>query len=334
MTPPHTPLCSQANFHLTMTPCDTSTSQYEYNGGVYCRGADDWIYRQCPTCSSWIGLRPKGSEYSFKLHVGSSACTKAKNAQESPHMCATSKHAGNTHVVGAPSSSSVMSPSNSSPLQQLVHPVYPLSIGSPFDEKRRDSQTHVASSLVHTSPSNTHSPLHNTCPFPSTSLWSALSSPQLSSAPLPHYNHKLILPSLALESATFLPLIQTQTTLMKQDCRGSLVLWESGDPATTYPYNLHSTSMDGTTRLPWQATVGERPNSLRLRSDECQGTCVPSQPCCGPCSKIQSSIKYRKIVDCARTDHAHRAYSKLSWEQVVERSREKADQLVKERTKV
>lgn len=293
------------------------TFQYDRrpDGTVYRQSTDDKRSRQCQNCNSWIGLGPNGGEYSYRLHVGSSACTKAKNALENSH--ATAKHSGNTRLPGAPSSFSTaslpptLSPSNTLPLQHPPHLPPPSS-----------------ASLLSLYPS----PLGPPPSFPP-HPWSAPGSPQLFSSPLPLHSRTLVLPSLALEPATPSPQVPTLSPA-KQDCRGSLVLWESGDPATTYPYNLHSTNHDDTTRLPWQAMVGERSGSVRLRSNECQGTHIPSKPCCDMCAKIQSSARFQKIVDWARTDHKHRAYNKINWEQAVERARDKTDQLMKERTKV
>ena len=300
-----------------------STFQYERqpDGIVYRRSPDDKLSRQCDKCYSWIGLGPKGGEYSYHLHRGSSACIKAEKAQEKP--CATSKRSGDARVLGAPPSISSTS--------SISFPPLGLSPVSPFNASSPRQFIHPASSFI--SPSSLYPARPGPLPsFPPPS-WSAPSSPQLFSAPLPHPNHELVLPSLALESTTLSSSALTPTPVI-QECRGSLVLWEPGDPATTYPYNLHSTNLDNRTRLPWQATVGERPNSVRLRSDECRGTHVMSQASCNPCAKIQASAQYRKIVDWAQTDHKHRAYGKINWEQAVERVNDKSAQLTTERTKV
>ena len=300
-----------------------STFQYERrpDGIVYRRSPDDKLSRQCDKCSSWIGLGPHGGDYSYRLHRGSSTCIKAEKAREKSR--ATEKRSGDERVLSAPRSTTSTSPISSPSVG--LSPLSPFNASSPQQLIRPASSFVSPSSLYHAHPS----PLPS---FPPPS-WSAPSSPQLFSTPLPHFNRELVLPSLTLESTTLSPPVLTLTPV-RHECRGSLVLWEPGDPATTYPYNLHSTNLDNRTRLPWQATVGERPNSVRLRSDECRGTCVMSQASCDPCTKIQLSATYQKIVDWARTDHKHRAYNRINWEQAVDRVNDKSAQLTTERTKV
>ena len=165
-----------------------------------------------------------------------------------------------------------------------------------------------------------------------TSPWSAPSSPHIHSISS-HTSSHIALPSLALEPKqhSHWP---TVSPLAQKKCPGSLILWEPGDPATTYPFNLHSFSLEGSATLPWTATIGERPGSLRLRSDDCDGVSGPSQSCCQPCAGIATSTKYQQVEGRAKNDCRHRAYDKLNWEQLVGRTREKSDLLAKERSKV
>ena len=143
----------------------------------------------------------------------------------------------------------------------------------------------------------------------------------------------MALPSLLLESKWRSHWL-TVSPLTQKKCSGSLVLWEPGDPATTYPVNLHSHDPTGSAALPWTVGVGERPGSLQLRSDSCNGVCGPLESCCQDCAKITSSSGYQQLEHRAKNDHTHWAYNKLNWEQLVGRTREKSDLLMKERSKV
>jgi len=115
-------------------------------------------------------------------------------------------------------------------------------------------------------------------PSPKTSSWSAPSSPQISSTPS-HTRSYIALPSLALKSA-WLSQWPTVPLLTQKMCSGSLALWEPGDLAATYPFNLHSRNQKDSVKLLWTVAVGERPGSLRLCSNCCNGACDPSQSCC------------------------------------------------------
>ena len=169
-------------------------------------------------------------------------------------------------------------------------------------------------------------------PPPRPRSWSTPGSPQIPSSPS-HIHEHLAVPSLTLGSGwnSYWPAVPP---LPQKKCPGSLILWEPGDPATTYPFNLHSYDSNGPAKLPWTVAVGERPRSLRLWSDSCVGVCDPSRSCCQPCAKITSSAKYHQIVDRAKNDCSHRAYDKLNWQQVVRRVWEKNDLLMRERSKV
>jgi len=164
------------------------------------------------------------------------------------------------------------------------------------------------------------------------SLWSAAGSPQICSTPSYIRSH-IALPSLTLESA-WCPQWSAVPPLAQKKCPGSLVLWEPGDPATTYPFNLHSQALKSSIKLPWVVAVGEHSGSLRLWSNNCSGVCDPSQSCCYSCAEITSSTKYQQAGDCAKSDSRHHAYDKLNWEQMAGRTREKGDLLKKERSKV
>ena len=61
-------------------PVSPSKSQIE--GSVYCRHKNGSVSRKCPTCGKWIGLEPKGGEWSFQLHTSSSSCTKERKKVE------------------------------------------------------------------------------------------------------------------------------------------------------------------------------------------------------------------------------------------------------------
>jgi hypothetical protein len=161
--------------------------------------------------------------------------------------------------------------------------------------------------------------------------WSAPSSPQIH--PVPGICDQIVAPSLTLESTWNLQKHPAPPFIQKS-CLGSLVLWEPGNPATMYPFNLHSNDLRGHAKQPWSVTLSKCPGSLRLHSDSCSTICNTSQPCCQPCAEIMSTAKYRQVEDCAKSECRHRAYNMLTWEQMMARMREKSDLLAKEQSKV
>ena len=297
-------------------PVSPSKSQIE--GSAYCRHENGSVSRKCPTCGKWISLGPKGGEWSFQLHTGSSSCTKERKKVE--------LEATRAYPVSKTSSYAEIPTLPPSPF------TLPASLGPGLVDG--PSATRLFANLL-PSTTNSHLPPFTLNPPPSslrTSSWSAPSSPQICSTPSYASSH-MALPSLSLESKWRSHWL-TVSPLTQKKCSGSLVLWEPGDPATTYPFNLHSHDPTGSAALPWTVGVGERPGSLRLRSDSCNGVCGPLESCCQDCAKITLSSGYQQLEHRAKNDHTHRAYDKLNWEQLVGRTREKSDLLMKERSKV
>lgn len=295
-------------------------SESQTRSSTYCQHENGSISRKCLVCGRWIGLGPKGGEWSFQLHVGSSSCTKERKKME--------LEAARTHPVSKTTSYAEMPTLPPSPFT-LPASSDPVLVNNP-------SATHPLTNLL-PSTMDSHPPPFFALDPPPLSLrtpsWSAPSSPQICSTPSMYASSHMTLPSLTLES-NWQSRWLAVSPLTQKKCLGSLVLWESGDPATAYPFNLHSCDLKDSITLPWAVTVGERPSSLRLRSESCRGVCGPSQSCCQDCAEITSSTKYQQLEDRAKNDHKHRAYDKLNWEQLVGRTREKSDLLVKERSKV
>ena len=292
---------SSQTTHPTAPPTEYQVGQITYR-----RRENGQLSRKCPECGGWIGLGPKGGLWSFNLHVNSASCVKEKERKASHPGLRT---ASNAEV---PTS---------------------LSLPSPFTVPAAPVPTHSSTPGPCAVLPQQFTP--STLPPPGPYSQSALSSPQILSSP--SYTHDLLtLPSLV----DFKPpgqYSQGPSAVLsppQKRCPGSLDLWEPGDPATTYPFNLHSYDSEGPAKLPWTVAVGERPRSLRLWSDSCAGVCDPSRSCCQPCAEITSSTQYHQVVDRAKNDCSHWAYDKLNWEQVVRRVREKNDLLVRERSKV
>ncbi|KAF9778156.1 hypothetical protein BJ322DRAFT_1025247 [Thelephora terrestris] len=282
--------------------------------GAYRQQENGSMSRKCPTCGKWIGLGPKGAEWSFQLHTGSNSCAKERKKMELEAARAhpPSKSMGYTAIPMLPPSPFI-SPVSSAPA--LID---------------KPSATRLLANVLPSTIDSHLFPLDPPSPSFGTLAWSAPGSPQVCSTP--SISSHIALPSLMLESnwhpnwPALSPL--TQIPPAQKSCPGSLVLWEPGDPATTYPFNLHSS--EGSSTLPWTVAVGERPGSLRLWSNSCGGVCDPSQPCCQDCAEITSSIKYQQADNRAKNDYKHRVYDKLNWEQLVKRTREKSDLLMKE----
>jgi len=282
----------------------TPPPEYQADDGEYSRRENGLVSRKCPACGRWIGLGPKGGAWSFQQHVNSNSCAKERKKKELEAVRPTSK------------ATNVFTPH---PLPFMA----PASLAPALPQQYIPSAFHL---LANSSPSP-----HLATPSLRPS-WSAPSSPQICSAPSYTHSH-VALPSLALEPK-WLPQVPTIPPPARKGCPGSLILWEPGDPATTYPFTLHSRNLKDSTPLPWTVELGERPGSLRLRSDECRGVSGPSQSCCQPCAGITSSTKYQQVEDHAKHDHKHRAYDKLNFEQLATRTHEKSSLLTKERSKV
>ena len=279
---------------------DVPLPEYQINSNTYRQCENGFLSQQCSACGRWIGLGPKGGEWPFRLHVNSTSCAKERKKKASGTAHLVSKSTSCSQILTSPSSP-VITPTFSAPTYPFAPefhtplPPQPVPSASPLSLR--------------------------------TSSWSAPSLPQICSTPSSTWTN-IPLPSLTLESSWH---SQQPVVLPPQKmCPGSLVLWEHGDPAMTYPFNLHSQELKSSVKLPWMATVGERAGSLRLRSDNCGGICNTLQPCCHPCAKITSSTEYQRVEDHAKNDHKHRAYDILSWKQMTTRTREKSSLLVKQ----
>lgn len=313
---------SSQNMHHPPTP-----PKYLVNGNMYHRHENGSTSRQCSVCGRWIGLGPKGGEWSFQLHVNSTSCAKEREKKVATRP--VSKSTSYTEVPTSPlspfttpTSLALAYPFAPGPFTSLPHqfiPSAPCSLAGPLPLTPGSRPPHLIA-------------LDPPPPSLGTSSWSAPGSPQICSTPSYIRSHTA-LPSLALESA-WCPQWSAVPPLAQKMCPGSLVLWEPGDPATTYPFNLHHQDLKSPIKLPWTVAVGERPGSLRLWSDNCTSVCDPSQSCCHSCAEITPSTRYQQVEDRAKNDSRHRAYDKLSWEQMAGRTREKGDLLAKERSKV
>ena len=270
---PHTPLPTSLMYRIEPLPQNAPdppippTDECQANDGTY-RRENGLTSRLCPECNRWIGLGPKGGEWSFQLHVNSTSCVKErkKNVSEAAH----------------PVTKSTIYTKIPTPPPSLFTTPVSFTLDSPL-------------------------------PSLGVSSWSAPSSPQICSSPS-YARSRIALPSLSLESEWY-SRQPAAPPLAQKKCPGSLVLWEPGDPATTYPFNLHRNNQERSTKPPWTVAVGERYGSLRLWSDSCCGICGPSESCCQACTAITSSTKYHQIEDRATNDHGHRAYDNLTWEQ-------------------
>ena len=294
--------------------------EHQPDHGEYCQCENSLKTRKCPRCNQWIGLGPKGGEWPFQQHIGSNSCTREKKRKELEAIHPVSKATSYANVV-TPHPLPLTTPASLGPthlfalgfhttLPQQFIPSAPWSLANPppLALGAYPRLTTLAS-----------------LPSLGTS-WSALSSPQICSAP--SYSH-IAPPSLTLEPK-LCPQLPPAPPLAQKTCTGSLVLWEAGDPATTYPFTLCSCNLKGSTLLLWAIKLGECPGSLWLCSDECLGVSGPSQSCCQPCAGITSSTKYQQAEDRAKHDHKHRAYDKLNFEQLEGRAQEKGGLLAKE----
>ncbi|KAF9642030.1 hypothetical protein BDM02DRAFT_3194047 [Thelephora ganbajun] len=150
---------------------------------------------------------------------------------------------------------------------------------------------------------------------------------------LPHLLDPTALPPIILLQGQAFPVTSPAgfLTAAKIPCYGAQVKWELGHSSKTYPFQCHNTDYPN-----WSVSTHHPPDIdvIHLQSFSCALFHDPSTEACFECLKLPSSDKFRSLVLKASNNPAlTMPWDYLSWEQVLQRLKDKTDECRRYRKK-